>query len=494
MTILKLSIKLVVKLVVNILLILSASSIYASKINGKSNYIRTHQYVVSVNKALTKVDVTICFDGKAPEYLVVDYKKATKNLIDFPKADKGHIEFQGRYWKTKNLKDDACIQYQSNIASHLYHPKSIRQKAKKISFQSDNTWLWLPESFLDNESAEITFNLPRNYQVSVPWRSVAQKESHRMKRFSIGQTPHDWGFTMLLGEFKLEKIRLNKTDISLAILPNLKQKNNLKKWVEDTFKSLNEYGGGIDLSHLQVILLENRRFKKGPVPWGDVKRGGGVGIRFVVNSKKTIDEFYSDWTATHEFAHLLLPRIEHQDSWMSEGLASYLQNILMAQSGHITQQQAWQKIYEGFQRGIKGTKKTTSETLLQATKSRNKGERYSRTMRIYWSGAAYFLNADLQLRQLTKGNLGLSDILLKLNKCCVSFTKEWRGEELVSKLDELSETDIFSSLYRETAYSENFPPTDKIFQTLGLKVVDKKVSLLTSGDTEIRTSIMQLRR
>jgi hypothetical protein len=493
MTILKLSKKLVAKLAISIYFIFFGLLVYSLKADAATNHIRTHQYVVTLDKALTKAEVTICFDGKAPEYLAVDYKKATKDLIEFPKADRGHIEFQGRYWKTKNLKDNACIQYKSDISSHLYRPKSSRQKEIKISFQSDNTWLWLPESFLDNENAEITFNLPRNYQVSAPWQPITlgnHKENRRVKRFKIGHTPHDWGFTVVIGEFMLKKIRLNQTEINLAILPNLKQKDELEQWVVDSFRSLNRYLNVIPLTHLQVILLENKRFKKGPVPWGDVKRGGGLAIRFVVNSRRAIEEFYADWTATHEFSHLLLPNIDRQDRWMSEGLASYLQYILMAQAGHITQQQAWQKLYEGFQRGIKGTEKIKSESLTQATKGRSNGDRYGRTMRIYWSGAAYFFIADWQLRELSQGKQTLADVLLKLNQCCIGSPKEWQGERLAQKMDELSETNIFTPLYTEIANSSKFPSTEKAFEALGIKVVDEKVVLLQTDKAELRSNIL----
>ena len=52
---------------------------------------------------------------------------------------------------------------------------------------------------------------------------------------------------------------------------------------------------------------------------------------------------------------MLMPYISSRDRWLSEGLASYYQNVLRARDGRLTDTQAWQLLYEGFQRGKKNT-------------------------------------------------------------------------------------------------------------------------------------------
>ena len=44
-----------------------------------------------------------------------------------------------------------------------------------------------------------------------------------------------------------------------------------------------------------------------PVPFGRVTRDGEEKIEFFVNPDRPIEEYYADWTATHEFSHLMLP-------------------------------------------------------------------------------------------------------------------------------------------------------------------------------------------
>jgi len=448
--------------------------------------LQVHQYTVTLNKSLTKAEVKICFDGKAPEYLAVDYKKSNKTLIKYPFSKQGKIDIQGRYWGTKNLSENACIQYKSDISSHIHLPKRQRKREKIISFQSENSWLWLPEKLSDNETAEITFNIPKKYFVSAPWQLIDQQK----KVFRIGKTPHDWGFTLMIGEFVMKKLKLEQDKtLYLAMLPRLKQQDELKRWIEHSVNALTTYLGEVPQSHLQVMLLENKRFKSGPVPWGDMQRGGGMGVRFVVNSNQPIEKFYADWTATHEFSHLLIPNIEYKDIWLSEGLASYLQYILMAQSGVITEQIAWQKIYQGLMRGEKGTRKVSPENLIEASQKRSQGGRYGRTMRVYWSGAAYFLKADWLLRKASDGKQGLPDVLNKLNQCCVNSNQEWSGIELSNKLDQLSNTKIFSRLYQQIAYAKNFPNMSETYDGLGIDIDAGTVKLAMGKEGQLRQSI-----
>jgi len=79
-----------------------------------------------------------------------------------------------------------------------------------------------------------------------------------------------------------------------------------------------------------------------------VTRGDGETVKLFVNPNHPIDEYYSDWTATHEFSHLMLPLLSQHHRWISEGLATYYQNILMSWAGRYTPERNWQLMIEGF--------------------------------------------------------------------------------------------------------------------------------------------------
>ncbi|TQV74011.1 hypothetical protein FLL45_14215 [Aliikangiella marina] len=469
-----------------LILALLASFVVIYSVPAESKAVRTHTYQIKINPELTYAAVNICFDGKVPEYLIVDYRKATKNLIQIPETKDGYIEFEGRYWKTKSLADNACIDYKVNISDHK-RKRRANVKNEALSYFSENTWLWLPEKIKSDEEVEIKFDLPESYRVSAPWKMMDTKGKH----FVVGKLPQDWGFTVVIGEFDLRQVSLQSGGkLNIAIMDNVKQKDNLVQWVKDTGESLGRYLGKFPLDQLQVVMLQSRKSYRSPVPWGEVKRGSGFGIILVVASERKIEDFYRDWTVTHEFGHLLIPNVKYRDIWLSEGLASYLQYVLMAQDNHLTHKQTWQRLYEGFERGLRGTVSTSKEQLVDTVKNRRRGGGSGRTKRIYWSGAVYFFLADIQLREKTNGEMDLPKLLAKLNQCCIQSTQEWTGVQLSKKLDELSDSQIFSQLYSQIAYSYEFPDFESAYAKLGITAKEGQVKIETQTGQALRESIL----
>ena len=105
--------------------------------------------------------------------------------------------------------------------------------------------------------------------------------------------------------------------------------------------------------HVVVIPTQDRAWgSDSPVPFGRVTRNGEERIELYVDAERPIEEYYDDWTATHEFSHLMLPYVGERHRWISEGFASYYQNVLMSRAGPLhADEQAWQKLYSGFERG-----------------------------------------------------------------------------------------------------------------------------------------------
>lgn len=447
-----------------------------------------HRYTIKIDKNLTFAEVQICFDGRAPRYLVVESKLGNRDLIRFPHSARGNVEIQGRYWVTKNLSNDACLDYQVSIKRHKAKSSKLSEKSINVAYIEDNTWLWLPDELNKKDDVELIFNLPPNIEISTPWHQINQAE----QTFLLGHQPHDWGYSILLGEFDLHHYPVSPNSVlNIASISAMKNKKQLHQWVQDTATALKNYLGEYPVRDTQVIMVPKTKRKNGPVPWGQVLRGGGMGILFVVVPQLPMEDFYADWTATHEFSHLLIPNVEWDNKWLSEGLASYLEYVLMAQSKWISKERAWNGIYRGLQRGAKGTKKL-GESLKETAQSR--GHRYRRggTMRIYWSGALYFVKADLALRQRSNNKVGLNHILLKLNQCCVDHTKLWSGLSLSQKLDELSGSKIFSRLYQELWNSNHFPEFETTMQQLGISVNSRNPQKLTLTKGSLADLIMEL--
>ncbi|MGI9237305.1 MAG: hypothetical protein ACR2QZ_07905 [Woeseiaceae bacterium] len=237
-----------------------------------------------------------------------------------------------------------------------------------------------------------------------------------------------------------------------------------------------------------VIPAENRRWGGDkPVTFGRVTRHGEEKIELYVNADRPIEEFYRDWTATHEFSHLMLPYLGKRYRWISEGFASYYQNVLMSRAGQYTAREAWQKLYSGFERG------RVSRPDLSLNEAASAGIRQAR-MKIYWSGAAIAMMADIELRERSGGRESLDVALDRLQRCCLPSRRTWSGPELFNKLDTLVDGAVFMPLYRRYANESGFPSFRPALQRLGIGTDNDRVSLRRDGElSAIRDAITDRR-
>ena len=245
------------------------------------------------------------------------------------------------------------------------------------------------------------------------------------------------------------------------------------EWIEATANDVTLVYGRFPNPKAKIIVIpttENSWGSDSAVIFGRVTRRRGETVELFVNPDRPIEEFYADWTATHEFSHLMLPLLNQRYRWISEGFASYYQNVLMARAGHYTQEHAWQRLSDGLERGRE------SRPDLSLNEAAEGGIRYAR-MKIYWSGAAIALLADIELRQRSGGTESLDTVLGQLQACCLPSRSQWSGQRLFKKLDSFLGTPVFMPLYRKHANTEGFPDFAPALSRLGVDITGNSVIL-----------------
>ena len=98
-------------------------------------------------------------------------------------------------------------------------------------------------------------------------------------------------------------------------------------------------------------------------------------------------------------------------------------------------------------------------------------------MKVYWSGAALALMADVKLREESGGEETLDAVLGRLQECCLPSNHTWSGTELFAKMDSLTDYPVFMRLYRRYADTAGFPDVRPLIERLGLSVSNDKVRL-----------------
>jgi len=222
-----------------------------------------------------------------------------------------------------------------------------------------------------------------------------------------------------------------------------------------------------------------------PIPWGQVKRGPVDRVEFFILPNASAEALKQAWTGYHELAHLLIPYRGWGDAWFSEGLATYYQNLMQARSGILSEQQMWQKLCDGFLRGREDQRFDGKPLTAVSDGMRQHGG----FMRVYWSGAWYFLAADTRLRRQSRGRLSLDLALEKLNRCCRDARLS--VPEIVTRLDQLNDVVLFEPLYEELRASTQLPPFEAIFDRLGVSVEGGVVELRGDGtDARLRRQLV----
>jgi hypothetical protein len=430
-----------------------------------------HRYTVSIDRQLQTLRVRACFDGAPPQALVPVSAHAPYFVeTDGGKDDPKRLSLAG-------LPHDGCITYRVNAAEIANLGRlTLGSWIGGDMIIAPDLWLWRPED--DKTEIELRFDLPPGIAVSAPWQPLTNGA------YRVGSTPAHWPASVAFGHFEEREIRVPGAVLRLAVLDATPPAdvNAVQTWVEDAARAVAGLYGRFPVEHAQVLVIPQGE-GEGPVPYGHVMRGGAGAVRFFINQRRPLQEFLADWTATHEFSHLTLPLVSRGGAWLSEGIASYYQEVLRARSGRISALAAWQELHEGFERGRQAS---NDATLLEASANIYRDSAYAR---VYWSGAAIALLADLELRKLSDNRQSLDSALEKLSNCCQPWDRAWSARELMARLDDLTGTTVFTELYREHVVSNGFPDMTDAYAELGLDARDGKIRLQPARYGRLRDAI-----
>ncbi len=254
---------------------------------------------------------------------------------------------------------------------------------------------------------------------------------------------------------------------------NAEKAEELIAWIRSAANNVNLAYGRFPNPAPRIVVIPSRIgswTSNSPVLYGRVTRRRTETVELFINAQRPIEDFYADWTATHEFSHLMLPLLKQRHRWISEGFASYYQNVLMSRAGHYAPEDAWRRLSEGFERGRK------SRPGLSPNDAAAGGIRYAR-MKVYWSGAAIALLADIELRQRSGGGESLDTVLGQLQACCLPSRQRWTGRRLFQKLDSFIASPVFMPLYEKYADAPRFPDMQATLADLGVTITPRGVTL-----------------
>ncbi len=444
-----------------------------------------HQYTVSIDAALETMHVEARY-GAPVEDIRARSRDASRFVGSSRDCDSDKtLAIDGRQLDIPET-GVSCLSYVVDLGRAAAAERRNAGLASGNIVVSPTVWLWHPP-VTSAARIQVRFELPRNARVSVPWVPVDGRDS----TYEMLPSPRNASAPAAFGEFFAADEELPGTTLRVAVLmPNgTVDAEAIKDWVRNTALNVTRaYGRFPNPSpHILVVPVGRGRWdSRSPVPFGRVLRDGGESVELFINEHVPIESFYDDWTATHELSHLMLPYLRPPHRWIAEGFAQYYQNVLLARAGQYDEQRAWQKLYEGFERGRR------SRPELSPNEAARRGVGAA-TMKIYWSGAIIALMADVELRRRSGGNESLDAALDQLQRCCLPAARSWSGTQLFETLDSFVDEPVFMPLYRRYANEAGFPEYLPVLAQLGVDVDEGRVKLSNDADlAEIRRAITEI--
>jgi len=447
---------------------------------------RLNLYRVAADAALTGVQVEACFEAWMPDRLLSRVDGAEQYLRDLA-TSRGSVraDLRGAEIRLAGGRLGDCVSYRVDLAAATGDAsgRTLKRHGDDLLLTS-GLWLWRPEHLPADADVEIRFALPPGTAVSVPWRPMESADHPHTYR--LGRTPFQWSDLMAFGRFEPLSVQVPGGTIRLAVLDAHPAADvaGMTRWIQQASAAVTTLYGRFPLPTSQVLVVPSGAQGEA-VPWAQVLRGGAPAAHFFVDQHRPLDEYLEDWTAAHELSHMLLPYVARRDAWLSEGFASYYQNVLRARAGMLSEQAAWKKLFAGFQRGRKDTR---TATLAEISRDMHRQGAY---MRVYWSGAAIALLADVELRKRSAGRHSLDTAMQAVAECCLPSDRRWRAREVFSLMDEATGDVVFAELYDRYVDSRQFPDVAPIASELG--IADRRGRLHFSDDSDaaaLRSAIM----
>jgi hypothetical protein len=441
-----------------------------------------HTYTIAVDDTLETLTVEARFDRSIDD-ISARSRYAASYLRDATDCDSGEkLESRSRklVLPTGGIR---CLRYTVDLGRAARADRFASIVGGGSVAVSPTLWMWRPR-LLSRDEILATFKLAGGGQVFVPWQMMNEEGTY----YRLKASPQSGTAIAVFGSFQQSIEHVAGADLRVVML-DTRDKIDLQPlipWVRATAENVAATYGRFPNPNASILLIPSGGQAWGSdsaVSFGRLVRDGGETIELMINQNRPIGEFYKEWTPTHEFSHLMLPYVDQEQRWISEGFAQYYQNVLLARAKQQSVEHAWQKIYDGLERGRESAPGMSPNDA--AT-----GSMRNTRMKVYWSGASIALMADVELRLRSNGKESLDTVLGRLQQCCLPSASSWSGKELFGKLDQLLEQPLFLDLYRQYADADDFPDARPLLARLGVSLRDGQIAIDPTAElSDIRDAI-----
>jgi predicted metalloprotease with PDZ domain len=315
-----------------------------------------------------------------------------------------------------------------------------------VVFSPPSTWLAHPEMVPEDGKYRVHVS-----SAELPFVTALRPAASAADTYEASFDSFDESTFASFGPFTAQSIGSSGTTVVIApgsqfSVPALRQ------WVEASLDAVTAYFGRPLDDRLTLFFAPGTAQGTRGVTLG----GGGASVLVRIGTDVAPSTVVrDDWVVAHELIHVAFPDLYPNHPWFNEGLASYAEPIARAEQGIITAEKVWSDLIEGLPQGYPST------TDVGLDQDDTWG-------RVYWGGAAYFLLADVGIREQTRGGKGLGDAVRAM-AAGADVEVHRPFEAALEAGDRATGTHVLVDLYRRFGQARGAEDFDALFAKLGIR-------------------------
>lgn len=432
-------------------------------------------YALVVDEDLRRIQVRMCFPEAVPEAIQPGGDAALAHVDSMSVAGRP-VRPAGRV-RLGRLPPGSCVDYGVDLtrAEGRAGWSARRLTPGGVRIARTAACLWEPTTHTARPRVTAEVRVTGGVSVSVPWTEIAPG------RYVLPPSTFRTHGRAVLGRFEIRRQRVAGALIEAAVVGDasgVDRGDAIDGILRDAALGVaTVFGGRFPRPKGQFIVLPQ---PGAGVGFGEAERGGGGAVLLMVGERARYARIKSDWTAIHETFHIAMPQTLRGNAWLSEGVASYYQYLLLARVGRLDPRAAWSELNAGFARGRSDH---TGRTLRED--SRGLG-RHGAYWRVYWGGAAWAFRADVALRRRGRS---LDALVRHWRGCCPDETSWWNAEPLLKRGDAWLGEDLLVPLAEAALDATEPPDLADLYLALGLHPDDGGVALRDAPESALRDAI-----
>lgn len=432
-------------------------------------------YTVRAQPGMTLLSVEACFEGAPPQRLVPVRRKARELLVQAYAPDGRPLPIERGVIDTSELPPGACPRYTLDLAYSGWGRDFLRHRDDVLT--SPNLLFFFPGGAGPDLGMRARFEVPGH--VSAPWVAAEDPEGWHAFRPVDLQRAGNVAFT---AEPPMS-FEGPGVDVQVAVLEGALEvsREDLQQWLTTAVGAVSRIAGRFPRERLHLVVVPVSE-GQAPIPFGLVRRGGGPSIMLLVAANATLDRLLPDWTAIHEMTHLAMPPMYTEDRWLSEGFATYYQEVLRVRAGLMDERTAWQRFSD---RIGDAAEYGGGESLWETS------EHFSDIPRIYWGGTAFMILVDVALRERGRS---LDELVAETQHRWIGeVDRTWHGRDVFRAFDEALGEELLTPMVEAHGRRRAVPDVSEAFRRLG--VVRDEAGQVTLDEhaplAELRRAIMR---